>query len=125
MADALAAARREERAEDAGEYHSIAARASESSTLDFGPLFNPDAFAAGTEAPAPSEDAIRGEAAIVAEVDENERAVVAQSERRETLRKTIARRRDRASAGNGERGIVEPDMDGRGGGADASTGWRK
>ena len=50
VADALSAAQREERAEFAGEYASVAARASEGSTLDFGPLFNPAAFASAPSA---------------------------------------------------------------------------
>lgn len=41
---ALADARRAERASDVGEYASINAVATESSTLDFGPLFNPGAY---------------------------------------------------------------------------------
>ncbi len=52
---ALDAAQRAERASDAGFYEAIAARTTEERVVDFGPLFNPAAFASG-EALAGSED---------------------------------------------------------------------
>ncbi|BDE05057.1 hypothetical protein WPS_03330 [Vulcanimicrobium alpinum] len=45
---ALDAARREDGASDAGLYEAIAARATDERVVDFGPLFNPAAFAAET-----------------------------------------------------------------------------
>src|SRR6202035_505447 len=44
---ALEAAQRTERASDAGLYEAIAARTTAERVVDFGPLFNPAAFAAG------------------------------------------------------------------------------
>jgi hypothetical protein len=63
----LAAANRSERASDEGAYESINAVASESHTLDFGPLFNPTAYFEEPAAAAP----VRSEArpAAVADLD--------------------------------------------------------
>ncbi len=58
---ALADARRPDRASDEGLYASINAVATESHTLDFGPLFNPAAF----EAAPPDEPAVVAEPAVV------------------------------------------------------------
>ncbi len=52
---ALAEARRADRASDEGEYASINAVATESQTLDFGPLFNPAALAEPEPVAAPAE----------------------------------------------------------------------
>ncbi|MDB5041405.1 MAG: uncharacterized protein JWN27_2131 [Candidatus Eremiobacteraeota bacterium] len=52
---ALDAAQRAERASDAGFYEAIAARTTDERVVDFGPLFNPTAFASG-EAFAGSDD---------------------------------------------------------------------
>jgi superfamily II DNA or RNA helicase len=77
----LAAAQRPERAADDGLYASIAAQATESRTLDFGPLFNPAALLAPVPAPVapgPAPDAPRG-----AELQTH-------SERKEGLRRAVA-----------------------------------
>jgi hypothetical protein len=80
----VAAAQRAERAADAGLYASIAARATESRTLDFGPLFNPAAFAAQPPAvpapPLPPAPAASGAP---------DGAARTQGERKEMLRKTV------------------------------------
>lgn len=77
----LAAAQRPERASDEGLYASIAARAVESRTLDFGPLFNPAAYFA-----APAREAEVRPAPPVAPGDPPE----THAERKETLRRAVA-----------------------------------
>ena len=67
-----------------GQYASIAAEANEGRTLDFGPLFNPAAFLAGTSAPParekPPAPAVRAPRAAVE---------LTQAEGKETLRRAI------------------------------------
>jgi len=93
VAGALAAAQRAERAEDGGAYASIAARASDGSTLDFGPLFNPAGFAAVTDVGIVVPEA--------AHVDENERVVRMRSEERDDLRRELRTLVARASTAFG------------------------
>jgi superfamily II DNA or RNA helicase len=74
---ALEAAQRAERAGEAGLYEAIAARTTDERVVDFGPLFNPAAFAEGSYAEEPRERA--PEAA----------AVLTTAERKESLRRSL------------------------------------
>jgi superfamily II DNA or RNA helicase len=78
-----AAAQRSERAADAGLYVSIAARATEGRTLDFGPLFNAAAYFAAPAVP-PAEAARSAAAPPRASDPEPTHA-----ERKESLRKAV------------------------------------
>ena len=71
---ALAAATRDDRASDAGEFASIAATAREAHTLDFGPLFNPAKYLAVTEQRAAPEPDV---------------PIETHAERRESLRRDL------------------------------------
>jgi superfamily II DNA or RNA helicase len=77
---ALEAAARAERASDAGLYEAIAARSTDERVVDFGPLFNPAAFAA--EAPATAEDHAHEEEVIPA-------PSITTAERKESLRRSL------------------------------------
>jgi superfamily II DNA or RNA helicase len=75
---ALDAAQRAERASDAGFYEAIAARTTNERVVDFGPLFNPAAFAGGAfDAPEPREESVPEEPLVTA------------AERKESLRKSL------------------------------------
>ncbi|HEY4441528.1 MAG TPA: DEAD/DEAH box helicase family protein [Candidatus Elarobacter sp.] len=76
---ALAAANRAERAGDGGLYEAIAARATDARVVDFGPLFNPAAFARGEIEP---EHAAAEEAT-------QEPALLTPAERKASLRKSL------------------------------------
>jgi superfamily II DNA or RNA helicase len=89
VADALRAAQREERVADEGEYASIAATARAGNVLDFGPLFNPNAY----YAKAAEEHA----AAAPANVEEEPEVVTTHAERREDLRRSLRLLVSRAS----------------------------
>ena len=78
---ALAATQREERAGDEGMYASIAASATEGRTLDFGPLFNPNAYFA--------EEAPRAERAPLPVRERRAGPELTHSERKEALRRSV------------------------------------
>ncbi|MEA2719884.1 MAG: hypothetical protein QOJ39_1748, partial [Candidatus Eremiobacteraeota bacterium] len=78
---ALDAAQRAERASDAGLFEAIAARTTGERAVDFGPLFNPAAFAAGPVAVADDHDDAR------AQVDAGPPLTTA--ERKESMRRSL------------------------------------
>ena len=76
---ALDAARRDDGASDAGLYEAIAARATDERVVDFGPLFNPAAFAAETlDAAAPH-----------AERRDDAPSALTSAERKESMRRSL------------------------------------
>jgi superfamily II DNA or RNA helicase len=79
----LAAARRSESAADMGLYASIAASATESRTLDFGPLFNPAALQSTPPVVAAARPVEKAS-------DRAAEPVLTHAERRETLRRSVA-----------------------------------
>ncbi len=89
VVDALRAAQREERVADEGEYASIAATARAGNVLDFGPLFNPNAYFAK----AAEEQA----AASPVQTEEEPEVVTTHAERREDLRRSLRLLVSRAS----------------------------
>ena len=80
---ALDAAQRAERASDAGLFEAIAARTTHERMVDFGPLFNPAAFAAGTlTAVDASDDGHEKDAPLA--------PAITTAERKESLRRSLS-----------------------------------
>jgi superfamily II DNA or RNA helicase len=77
---ALDAAQRAERASDAGLFEAIAARTTHERMVDFGPLFNPAAFAAGTLTAFADDDEARDQAPV---------PTLTSAERKESLRSSL------------------------------------
>jgi superfamily II DNA or RNA helicase len=90
VADTLAAAMRGERTADQGAYASISATARAGSVLDFGPLFNPDAYyAAAPEAKNTLPARAHDDVSAGREDDADRRDVVTHAERRDEIRRAL------------------------------------
>ncbi len=117
--EALAAARREERASDEGLYASISAVATEGKVLDFGPLFNPDAYFASE---APSAETPMAITPPPRPVDDG----LTHSERVEKLRKHVHSLVSRVSTSFGvDHKLVYATLNQRCGGPVATAGMRE
>ncbi|HEV3085699.1 MAG TPA: DEAD/DEAH box helicase family protein [Candidatus Elarobacter sp.] len=88
---ALAAAQRAERASDAGLYEAIAARTTDERVVDFGPLFNPAAFAASASVSAAvvAGDDFAGYERGLGRGVETDAATITSAERKESLRRSL------------------------------------
>ncbi len=99
VADALSAAQRAERASDEGVYAGISATARAGNVLDFGPLFNPNAYYARAPEPerAPSGRAAGDGPRLASGEEEAPAEVVTHAERRDELRRSLRLLVSRAS----------------------------
>jgi superfamily II DNA or RNA helicase len=82
---AMEAAQQAERASDAGLYEAIAARTTDERVVDFGPLFNPSSFAAGTFTDVHADD----DDDAHAPPPEPPPQLVTPAERKESMRKSL------------------------------------
>ncbi len=92
VADALTAAQRAERASDEGEYASVSATARAGNVLDFGPLFNPNAYYAAS-----SEIHAQPASETVAHQEPEQHAIVTHAEKRDEIRRSLRLLVSRAS----------------------------
>jgi superfamily II DNA or RNA helicase len=116
---AFAAAQREERASDEGLYASIAAVATEGRVLDFGPLFNPEAYFAGDDLPGEGVQPI-----ATAPVTRDDG--LTHAERKERLRKHVHSLVSRVSSSFGvDHKLVYATLNQRCGGAVATASERE